>query len=90
MQAVAGCWESHCACSPDPRACGVAEHAARPTEARAQGAGWLLAEAAAGVGHGLHSRAPHLLAALLAEDALPLSALRSASGQVPLLVRRPA
>ena len=59
-----------------------AEHAARPTEVRAQGAGWLLAEAAAGVGHGLHSRAPLLLAALLAEDALPLSALRSASGQV--------
>lgn len=47
-----------------------------------QGAGWLLAEAAAGVAHGLHSRAPLLLSTLLAEDVLPLSALREVSGRV--------
>ncbi len=47
-----------------------------------QGAGWLLAEAAAGVAHGLHSRAPLLLSTLLAEGVLPLSALCEASGRV--------
>ncbi|KAK9845304.1 hypothetical protein WJX81_002986 [Elliptochloris bilobata] len=65
----------------------LAEHAGRPSEARTQGAGWLLAEAAAGVANGLHSRAPLLLATLLAEDALPISALRGASGRAPALSR---
>ena len=46
--------------------CG-AEHAVRPTEARAHAAGLLLAEACLGASNGLHSRAPALLRLLLQE-----------------------
>jgi hypothetical protein len=48
----------------------MAEHALRPSDARAHGAGLLLAEAALGVSHGLHSRAAALLPLLLQEDPL--------------------
>ena len=47
-----------------------AEHALRPTEARAHGAGLLLAEACLGVSNGLHSRAPAVLRLLLQEPSL--------------------
>jgi len=75
------CW-ARCRAAAAERAARRAEQAARPSEARTQAAGWLLAEAAAGAAGGLHSRAPRLLAALLAEDALPLAALRDAAGRV--------
>jgi U3 small nucleolar RNA-associated protein 20 len=46
----------------------LGEHAVCPDEARTDGAGLLLAEAAVGVAHGLHSRAPRILNLAFGQD----------------------
>lgn len=48
----------------------LAEHAIRPTPAREHGAGLLIAESVLSVSHGLHSRAPSVLALLLQDGLL--------------------
>ncbi len=55
------------------------EHALRPSEERAHGAGLLLAESIVGVGNGLHSKAAVLLPLLLREDVLNRSDLKPAT-----------
>lgn len=57
----------------------LAEHALRPSEERAHGAGLLLAESVAGVSNGLHSKAALLLPLLLREDVLERSELKPAT-----------
>ena len=57
-----------------------AEQAARPTEERTDGAGLLVAEAAKGANHRLHSQASRLLSLLFTEDLLHPS--RFSAGQV--------
>lgn len=56
-----------------------AEQAARPTEERTDGAGLLVAEAAKGASHRLHSQASRLLSLLFTEDLLDPS--RFSAGQ---------
>ncbi|CAG9460436.1 unnamed protein product [Pedinophyceae sp. YPF-701] len=56
----------------------LVEHAAMPTTDRTDGAGALLAEAVCGAANGLHSRAPALLALLLAADPISVKHFKSA------------
>lgn len=56
-----------------------AEHALRPSEERAHGAGLLLAEVVIGVGNGLHSKASLVLPLLLQEDVLDPSKVKPAT-----------
>lgn len=58
----------------------LAEHAVRPSAARAHGAGLLVAEGVLGVEHGLHSRAPALLGLLLQEGLLSPADFGAATG----------
>lgn len=56
----------------------LADAAVRPSVARLEGAGLLVAEAAAGVSNSLHSRGPALLALLLQQDILSASDFQGA------------
>jgi hypothetical protein len=56
---------------------GAAEQAQRPSEARTDGAGLLLAESMVGIGYGLHSKAVALLPLLLREDVLSVKDLKA-------------
>jgi U3 small nucleolar RNA-associated protein 20 len=62
----------------------VAEAVTRPTEARVEGAGLLLAAAVAGTSHSLHSRAPALLAPLLKGDLLSAADFKASGSKAPL------
>lgn len=56
----------------------LAEAVTRPSDARVHAAGALLAEAAAGVSHGLHSRAATVLGPVLREGVLRPEDFKSA------------
>ncbi|BDA46529.1 probable small subunit processome component 20 homolog at N-terminal half [Coccomyxa sp. Obi] len=62
-----------------------AEHALRPSEERAHGAGLVLGEAVIGVGNGMHSKASLVLPLLFQEDVLDPSKIKPATegGRVP-------
>ena len=56
----------------------LTEAVTRPTDERVHAAGALMAEAATGVGHGLHSRSQAVLSQLLKEDILRPEDFKSA------------